>query len=106
MTVMERTQSPPPEPSLDDEEEYDYAPAADPADVAPQVSSYIAIIRIVSVLVIGVCVSLGLFMAVLGKDGLLIGVLLIALAIPVYFAMQFAEKLAAREATGEPTDGR
>ncbi len=103
---MERTQSPAAAPPpVDDEADYDYTPEADPTDAAPEVSSYIAIIRIVSVLIIGVCVSFGMFMTVVGKDGLIIGVRLILLAVPVYYGMQFAEKLAAARQPGD-ADGR
>lgn len=106
MTAMERMQSPASAPPpVADEEDYDYTPEADRADAAPQVSSYIAIIRIVSVLIIGVCVSFGMFMTLVGKDGLIIGVPLILLAVPVYYAMQFAEKLAAGPQPGEAADG-
>ncbi len=105
MAAMERTQPPASvSPAVDDEEDYDYTPEADPADAAPQVSSYIAIIRIVSVLIIGVSLSFGLFMTVVGKDGLIIGVPLILLTVPVYYAMQFAEKLAAGRQPGEASD--
>lgn len=78
-----------------DDEDYDYTPQQPvESEPPPQVSSYIAIIRIVSVLIIGVCVSFGLFMTLIGVKGLIIGIPLIALAVPVYYAMQFAEKLA------------
>jgi hypothetical protein len=102
MTPMERT--PPPAaaaPPVDDEADYDYTPEADPVDAAPEVSSYIAIIRIVSVLIIGLSLSFGMFMTMVGKDGLIIGVPLILLAVPVYYGMQFAERLAARR---QPVD--
>jgi len=106
MTAMERTQSPAAAPPpVDDEADYDYTPEADPADAAPEVSSYIAIIRIVSVLIIGMCLSFGMFMTIVGKDGLIIGVPLILLAIPVYYGMQFAEKLAAGRQPDEAGDG-
>jgi hypothetical protein len=96
---MERIPTSEPAAPVDDEVDYDYTPEADAADAAPQVSSYIAIIRIVSVLVIGVCVSFGLFMTLVGIEGLIIGLPLIALAVPVYYAMQFAEKLAGAPAS-------
>jgi hypothetical protein len=106
MTAMERTQPPAPAPSpVDDEADYDYTPEADPADAAPEVSSYIAIIRIVSVLIIGVCVSFGMFMTLLGIKGLIVGVPLILLAIPVFYGMMFAEKLAAGHQPGEADSG-
>jgi hypothetical protein len=81
----------------DDDIDYDYTPEADPALAQPQVSSYIAIIRIVSVLAMGLCVSFGLFMMLIGRDGLIIGVPLVLAAIPCYYGMQLAEKLASRE---------
>lgn len=79
-----------------DEEDFDYLPAAS-TEPEPQVSSYIAIIRIVSVLAMGLCVSFGLFIMLVGVDGIIIGVPLILMAIPCYFGMQFAERLAQRE---------
>jgi hypothetical protein len=88
----------------DDEIEYDYTPEADPAAAEPQVSSYIAIIRIVSVLAMGLCVSFGLFLLLIGREALVLGIALILAAIPCYYGMQFAEKLAAREHRERATD--
>ena len=79
----------------DDDEDFDYTPAE--PEAPPQVSSYIAIIRIVSVLAMGLCVSFGIFLMLIGWDGVIIGLPLLLLAIPCYFGMQLAEKLAARE---------
>ncbi|HYM14908.1 MAG TPA: hypothetical protein VEZ14_05075 [Dehalococcoidia bacterium] len=62
----------------------------------PQVSSYIAIIRIVAVLGMGLCVSFGLFIMLVGLQGIIIGVPIVLLAIPCYYGMQFAERLALR----------
>ena len=91
-------QAPPPEVAqVDDEVEYDYQPAPDPVATQPQVSSSIAIIRIVSVLAMGLCVSFGLFLMLFGGYAVLIGGALVLLAIPCYFGMQLAERLAARE---------
>jgi hypothetical protein len=87
---------------VDDEEDYDYASAADPATGMPQVSSYIAIIRIISVLAMGLCVSFGLFLMLAGLKGVLIGIPLVLLAIPCYFGMQLAERLALRAESGAP----
>lgn len=83
-------------PGVDgDDDDYTYEKEAPPP--APQVSSYIAIIRIVSVLAMGLCVSFGLFLTLVGLRGVLIGVPLILMAIPCYYGMQLAEKLANRE---------
>jgi hypothetical protein len=77
------------------------------AEPAPQVSSYIAIIRIVAVLGMGLCVSFGLFLMLVGVKGIIIGVPILLLAIPCYYGMQFAERLAlraeGRDASGHPT---
>jgi hypothetical protein len=96
---MERAESPlaAPPPPVDDEVDYDYAPAPDPAAEQPQVSSLIAIIRIVGVLAMGLCVSLGLFLMLIGVDGLIIGLPLIVAALPVYYGMQLAERFAVRQ---------
>jgi hypothetical protein len=89
-------------PAVDDEVEYDYAPAAVPASDQPQVSSFVAIIRIVGVLAMGLCVSLGLFLMLVGVDGVIIGVPLVLAAIPIFYGMQLAERVANnREATDE-----
>lgn len=85
------------EANVDDDVEYDYQPAPDPALAQPQVSSSIAIIRIVSVLAMGLCVSFGLFLMLFGGWAVLVGGALVVLAIPCYFGMQLAERLAARE---------
>jgi hypothetical protein len=84
-------------PAPDDEIEYDYMPAAGAAEAQPQVSSYIAIIRIVAVLAMGLCVSFGLFLLLIGREALIPAIILILAAIPCYFGMQFAERLASRE---------
>ena len=65
-------------------------------EAPPQVSSYIAIIRIIAVLGMGVCMSFGLFLMLIGVRGLAIGIPLFLMAIPCYFGMQWAEKLALR----------
>ncbi len=95
MAAMTNEQSPPPLYEDDDEDdEYGYGqPAAEPQ---PQVSSVIAVIRIISVLGMGLCVSFGLFMTLVGVQGIIIGIPIILLAIPCYYGMQFAERLAAR----------
>lgn len=81
---------------IEDGEEFD-ASEEDDADPVPQVSSYIAIIRIVAVLGMGLCVSFGLFIMLVGLKGVIIGIPIILLAIPCYYGMQLAERLAARE---------
>jgi hypothetical protein len=78
----------------DDDEAY---PGAEAAEPVPQVSSYIAIIRIVAVLGMGLCISFGLFIMLVGLKGVIIGIPIILLAIPCYYGMQLAERLAARE---------
>ena len=77
-----------------EEDEDDEAPEA---QVVPQVSSYIAIIRIVAVLGMGLCVSFGLFISLVGLSGIIIGIPIMLLAIPCYYGMQLAERLANRE---------
>lgn len=90
-------------PDDEDDDDFTYEKEAPPP--APQVSSYIAIIRIVSVLAMGLCVSFGLFLTLVGLRGVLIGVPLILMAIPCYYGMQLAEKLANREANRATADG-
>ena len=90
--------------AVDDEQEFDYSPPAEAGAGAPQVSSYIAIIRIVSVLAMGLCVSFGLFLMLAGLKGVLIGIPLILMAIPCYFGMQFAERLALRAESSRSAD--
>jgi len=68
------------------------------AEEISQVSSYIAIIRIVAVLGMGLCVSFGLFIMLVGVKGIIIGIPIILLSIPCYYGMQVAERLATREA--------
>ena len=80
-----------------DEEEYDYLPESAKVEPEPQVSSLVAIIRIVAVLAMGLCISFGLFIMLVGVRGVIVGVPLVLMAIPCYFGMQWAEKLARRE---------
>ena len=68
-----------------------------PAEAEPQVSSYIAIIRIIAVLGMGLCVSFGLFIMLVGVKGIIVGIPIVLLAIPCYYGMQLAERLATRE---------
>jgi len=78
----------------DDDDGY---PGAETAEPVVQVSSYIAIIRIIAVLGMGLCISFGLFVMLIGLKGVIIGIPIILLAIPCYYGMQLAERLAARE---------
>jgi hypothetical protein len=84
------------EAHVDDDDDFDYLPASATAEPAPQVSSLIAIIRIVAVLGMGLCVSFGLFIMLVGVRGIIVGVPLVLLAIPCYYGMQLAERLARR----------
>jgi len=100
MSSMEPAQRPfataaPAEDAVDDDE-YEYALDGGAAEPAVQVSSYIAIIRIIAVLGMGLCMSLGLFLMLIGLRGVLVGVPLFLMAIPCYFGMQWAERLAQR----------
>lgn len=99
-------QEPPPVIETVDEDDDGFnlesPPAAEPA---PQVSSYVAIIRIVAVLGMGLSVSFGLFMMLAGLRGIIIGVPITLLAIPSYFGMRLAEHLALR-AEGKDAQGK
>jgi hypothetical protein len=79
---------------LDDDFTYEPAPPA-PVDVE-QVSSLVAITRIVAVLAMGLFVSFGLFLMFVGVRGVIVGVPLVLMAVPCYFAMQLVERLANR----------
>ena len=91
---MELDKAPAAPPDIDDE---DLEDESAPAEEIPQVSSYIAIIRIVAVLGMGLCVSFGLFIMLVGIKGIIIGIPIILLSIPCYYGMQLAERLAANE---------
>lgn len=78
-------------------DEDDNVPGAEKPEPVLQVSSYIAIIRIIAVLGMGLCISFGLFIMLIGLKGVIIGIPIMLLAIPCYFGMQLAERLAARE---------
>jgi hypothetical protein len=86
------------------EDDEDDAFEDDAAEPLPQVSSYIAIIRIVAVLGMGLCVSFGLFIMLVGLKGVIIGIPIILLSIPCYYGMQIAERLAAREESQRSPD--
>ena len=81
--------------AYDDDDDLEDESAA--AEEIPQVSSYIAIIRIVAVLGMGLCVSFGLFIMLVGVKGVIVGIPIILLSIPCYYGMQVAERLATRE---------
>jgi len=85
-----------PADSEDTDETFPYDTLGEPSEPVPQVSSLIAIIRIIAVLGMGLCISFGLFIMLVGVKGVLIGVPIILLAIPCYYGMQYAEKLANR----------
>jgi hypothetical protein len=109
MTAMESETQQPPAPIIEDDAEDDDGIVIEDGapEPAPQVSSYIAIIRIVAVLGMGLCISFGLFLMLVGVKGIIIGVPILLLAIPCYYGMQFAERLAlraeGRDASGHPT---
>lgn len=75
----------------------DNLPGDEKGEPTIQVSSYIAIIRIIAVLGMGLCVSFGLFIMLVGLKGVIVGIPIILMAIPCYYGMQVAERLAARE---------
>jgi len=83
---------------LDDDE----LAEAEAPPTLPQVPSYIAIIRIVAVLGMGLCISFGLFLMLIGLKGVLIGVPIVLLSIPCYLGMQLAERLVAGRESTEP----
>ena len=90
-------------PAMDDDDD-GFGFETTPAEPAEQVSSVVAIIRIVSVLGMGLCISFGLFISMVGVKGILVGIPCLLAAIPMFYGMQFAERLAlrnAREAAGE-----
>ena len=91
---MELDKAPAAPPDIDDE---DLEDESAPAEEIPQVSSYIAIIRIVAVLGMGLCVSFGLFIMLVGIKGVIVGIPIILLSIPCYYGMQLAERLATNE---------
>jgi hypothetical protein len=87
----QQTEAPP--VALDEHGEYTYEPVTEPVE-AVQVSSLIAIIRIVSVLAMGLLISFGLFIMLVGVRGVIVGVPMVILGVLCYFGMQFAERLA------------
>lgn len=99
---MERVEDSP-EPAGDDETRDD-EPAEEAAAGDPQVPSYIAIIRIIAVLGMGLSISFGLFIMLVGVKGVMIGIPIILLSIPCYYGMQLAERLVARHEAAPPPD--
>ena len=97
MTPVSEIDDATPAPREFDDDDGDFDDASASAEESPQVSSYIAIIRIVAVLGMGLCVSFGLFIMLVGLKGVIIGIPIILLAIPCYYGMQLAERLATRE---------
>ena len=87
----------------DDDFSYEAAPEEAPAPV-PQVPAYIAIIRIIAVLGMGLCISFGLFIMLIGLRGVIIGLPIVLLAIPFYYGMQLAERLVARHEAAAPEE--
>ena len=85
------------------EDDDDFAPAEAPPTL-PQVPSYIAIIRIVAVLGMGLCISFGLFLMLIGLKGVIVGLPLALLSIPCYLGMQLAERLVAGRVEAEPAE--
>jgi hypothetical protein len=71
------------------------------AEPVEQVSSLIAIIRIIAVLGMGLSLSFGLFISLVGVTGLLIGIPVMLLSIPCFIGMQYAERWAQRRAATE-----
>ncbi|MEX2246441.1 MAG: hypothetical protein WEC75_07115 [Dehalococcoidia bacterium] len=85
-----------------DDDEFDYTPVAAP-EPERQVPAYIAIVRIIAVLGMGLAISFGLFLMLVGVRGLLVGVPIALLSVPCYLTMRFAERLAERaETAGKP----
>ncbi len=74
----------------------EYEPPEAPLPL-PSVPSYLAIIRIVCVLAMGLSISFGLFIMLVGVDGVLVGVPLILFSVPCYLAMRLAERLVLKE---------
>ncbi|MDE3095086.1 MAG: hypothetical protein KGK07_03690 [Chloroflexota bacterium] len=87
----------------EDDDDEDEVPAED-ATAGPQVPAYIAIIRIIAVLGMGLSISFGLFIMLVGVKGVIIGIPIILLSIPCYYGMQLAERLVARHEGAPPPD--
>jgi len=85
-----------------DDEPFAYEREAASAEPQPQVPAYIAIIRIISVLGMGLCISFGLFIMLAGLRGVIIGIPILLLSIPCYLGMRLAERLVGADEA--PTD--
>lgn len=94
MDTQTGEEPPPPTRDLEDD---GFGFETQPAEPVQQVSSLIAIIRIIAVLGMGLCISFGLFISLVGVSGMVIGIPLLLLSIPMFFAMQYAEKWAQRQ---------
>jgi hypothetical protein len=90
------------EDEYEDEDDLD-DPAPDEAPVR-QVPAYIAIIRIIAVLGMGLCISFGLFIMLVGLKGVIVGIPILLLSIPCYYGMQLAERLVARHEEAAAND--
>ena len=101
---MERVDDSPQPDAADEGEFEDDEPADETAPPSPQVPSYIAIIRIIAVLGMGLSISFGLFIMLVGVKGVMIGIPIILLSIPCYYGMQLAERLVARHEAAPPPD--
>ena len=102
---MDETKAQPsPPPAIDDDDD-GFGFETTPAEPAEQVSSVVAIIRIVSVLGMGLCISFGLFISMVGLKGILFAIPCLLAAVPMFYGMQYAERLALRSAreAGEET---
>ncbi len=86
----------------DDDEPFPYEREAAPVDTPPQVPAYIAIIRIIAVLGMGLCISFGLFIMLAGLRGVIIGIPILLLSVPCYLGMRLAERFV--RADVDPTD--
>jgi hypothetical protein len=63
------------------------------------------VIRIIAVLGMGLCLAFGLFLMLIGGSAIIVGAVLMLLAVPCYFGMQFAEKWAAGGDPAAASDG-
>ena len=86
-----------PEPIIEEDDDgFGFETA--PAEPAEPVSPLIAVIRIVSVLGMGLLISFGLFISLIGWKGLLVGIPCLVAAVPLFYGMQLAERLAQKQA--------
>ncbi|MHB8376194.1 MAG: hypothetical protein ACYDEB_04490 [Dehalococcoidia bacterium] len=90
--------------AVDDEDEFEDEDPVEEAAPGPQIPAYIAIIRIIAVLGMGLSISFGLFIMLVGLKGVLIGIPIILLSIPCYYGMQLAERLVARHEQAAPPE--